>query len=150
EQDLRLVENADTRACEIAEQPLPIGNREPGVVLDQVARLLQRLCIARLLEPAAQLAIKRAAASAQTLDRALGLLLEIRLAAIEMIEAPRNLAGDLDMRDLIFADRHVRRAIQQDIRSLQQWITQEAVGGKVMIPQLRLLLLVRGHALEPT
>jgi hypothetical protein len=40
-------------------------------------------------------------------DGALGALLEIRLAAVQVVEAPGDLAGDLHVRHLVLADRHV-------------------------------------------
>ncbi len=85
----------------------------------------------------------------QALDGFLDLLLELRLAAVDVIEAPRHLARDFDVRDLIFAHRHVLRAVQQNIRALQQRVAQKAIGAQVAIGELGLLILVGGHPLQP-
>ena len=66
-----------------------------------------------------------------------------------MIEAPRDLARDLQVRHLVLAHRHEGRAVEEDVRALQQRIAEEAVGGEVLFLQLLLLVLVRRHALEP-
>ncbi len=66
-----------------------------------------------------------------------------------MIEAARDLARDLHVRDLILAHRHERGAVQQDVGALQQRVAQETVGGQILLLQLLLLILVAGHALEP-
>ena len=102
-----------------------------------------------LLEAPAQLPIERDVATAQLLDGALCLLLEIRLAAIEVIEASSDLARDLHVRDLILADGHEGRTVQQDVGALQQRVTEKAVGREILVLELLLLILVGRHALEP-
>ena len=67
-----------------------------------------------------------------------------------MIKAPRDFARDLDMGDLILAHGDELRAIQQDVRALQQRVTEETIRGEIPIGQLLLLILVRGHPLEPS
>ena len=91
----------------------------------------------------------RRIARPQALDRLLDLLLELRLAAVDVIEAARDLARDLDVRHLVLADRHVLRAVQQDVGRLQQRIAEEAVGAEIAVRELRLLILVGRHALQP-
>src|SRR6184192_2023604 len=110
---------------------------------------LQRLGVAGLLEGAAQLAVVGRVASPEALHGALRLRLEVGLASVEMIEAPRGLARQLDVRHLILAHRHVGGAIHQDVRALQQRVAEEAVGGEILLFQLFLLILVARHALEP-
>ena len=119
------------------------------MLVDHFARLLQRELVAVLLEFLAQLLVHGAVAAAELLDGVLGLGLELRLAAIEMVEAARDFARDLHVRHLVFAHRHERRPVHQDVRGLQQRIAEEAVGGQVLFLELGLLVLVAGHALEP-
>jgi hypothetical protein len=55
-------------------------------------------------------AARRAGAlRAELLHRLPGLVLEARLAAVQMVEAARDLAGDLDVRHLVLAHRHQPR-----------------------------------------
>ena len=112
-------------------------------------RLVERVLEAPLLVAAPQVTVERCILGAQVLDRALGLGLEVGLAAVDGIEAPGDLARDLDVGDLVLADRHVHRPVQQDVRALQQRIAEEAVGREVLLLQLLLLVLVGRHALEP-
>ena len=119
------------------------------MLLDQLARLLERQLIAVFLKLLAQLLVHRAVAAAESLDGVLGLRLEVRLAAVQMIETPRHFASDLHVRDLVFAHRHEGRAVQQDVRGLQQRVAQEPIGGQVLFLELGLLVLVARHALEP-
>src|SRR5438132_6060171 len=99
----------------------------------QSLRALQRLGVAGLLEPAAELAVVGCVASPEALHGALRLRLEVGLASVEMIEAPRSLARQLDVRHLILAHRHVGGAIHQDVRALQQRVAEEAVGGEILL-----------------
>src|SRR5579862_5876724 len=147
QQHLWLGQDGDARALEVAEEPFAIGESDPGVRLDQRAGPLQRLRVAGFLEGAAQLAIGAAVASAKTLDGALALGFELGLASVEMVEAPRNLAGQLDVRHLVLTDRHVSGAVDQYVGALQQGIAEERVSGKVFLPELILLILVARHAL---
>ena len=102
-----------------------------------------------LLEFPAQLPVVRGVAGAEALDGALDLGLEIRLATIDIVEAARDLARDLDVRDLVLADRHVLGPVHQDVRALQQRIAEKAVGAEVLVLELLDLVLVGRHALEP-
>ena len=111
--------------------------------------MVERLLLALLLVALAQVAVERRVLRAEVLHGALGLGLEIRLAAEDEVEAARDLARDLDVRDLVFAHRHVHRPVQQDVGALQQRVAEEAVGGEVLFLQLLLLVLVGRHALEP-
>ena len=112
-------------------------------------RRRERLLVALLLVSLAQVAVQRRVLRAEVLHRALGLGLEIGLAAVDEIEAARDLARDLDVRDLVLADGHVHRPVQQDVGALQQRVAEEAVGREVLLLQLLLLVLVGRHALEP-
>jgi hypothetical protein len=78
-----------------------------------------------------------------------GLFLEIRLAAIEVVEAARDLAREFDVGHLVLAHRHPVGAVDQDVGRLQQRIAEEAVGGEVLVRELFLLVLVGRHALQP-
>jgi hypothetical protein len=66
-----------------------------------------------------------------------------------VVEAARDLARDLDVRDLVFADRHELRPVQQDVGALQQRIAEEPVGREILLLQLLLLVLVGRHPLQP-
>jgi len=149
EQHLRLGENAEPNSLEKAEQPLAIGDRDAVIALHERLGALQRFGVAALLEFLAQLAVGSAVAPAEALHRALGLRFEVGLAAIQMVEAARGLARQLDVRHLVLTDRHVRGTVHEYVRALQQRVTEEPVGGEILLFQLFLLVLVARHALEP-
>src|SRR5207249_12167044 len=86
-------------------------------------------------------------ASAESLYRPLSLLFEVGLAPVQVIEASRGLARELDMRNLVLAHRHVGCAIDQDVRALQQRVAEEAVGREVLALELLLLVPVARHTL---
>ena len=56
---------------------------------------------------------------------------------------------ELEVRDLILADRHEARVVHRDVGGLQQRIAEEADRRQVLVLQVLLLLLVGRHALEP-
>ena len=87
--------------------------------------------------------------AAEFLHRGFGLFLEARLASVDVVEAARDLAREFDVRHLVLAHRHLRGAVDQDIRALQQRITEEAVGGEILVGQFFLLVLVGRHAFQP-
>ena len=149
EQHLRLRQDGDAGALEVAEQALAVGHGDAVVALHQRTRPLERLALAVLLKAAPQLPVERRVAPAQALDGPLRLLLEVRLPAVEMVETARGLACQLDVRDLVLADRHVRRAIDEDVGALQQRIAEKAVGGEVLLLELLELILVGRDALQP-
>lgn len=66
-----------------------------------------------------------------------------------MVEAPRDLAGHFQVRDLVLSDRDHPGAVGQHIGALQHRIAEEAIGRQVLLPQLLLLVLVRRHAFQP-
>ena len=66
-----------------------------------------------------------------------------------MVEAPRDLTRDFNMRHLVLAHRHEVWLVEQDVGALQQRIPQEPVRGQVPVLQLLLLVLVRRDALQP-
>jgi len=66
-----------------------------------------------------------------------------------MVEAARDLARELDMRHLILAHRHLVGTVDQDVGALQQRVAKEAVGRKVFLGQLFLLILVGRHPFQP-
>ena len=71
------------------------------------------------------------------------------LAAVERVEAARDLAGELHVGDLILSDGNEVRLVEQDVGGLKQRIAEEAVGVEVLLAELLLLVLVGRHALEP-
>ncbi len=87
--------------------------------------------------------------STETLHGALDLLFEVRLAAIQVIETPRRLPCQLDVRDLILAHGHIGRAIDENVRALQQRVAEKAVGREVAILELLLLVLEARYAFQP-
>ncbi len=149
QQHVGLDQDAAARAFEIAEQPLAIGDGQARVAFEHRSRSRDRLLVAFFLINPAQLLVASTVAAAETLDRLLDLRFEVRLAAVDVIEAPRDFARDLDMRDLVLADRHVRSLVQQDVGGLQQRVAEEAIGREVLVLELLLLILVRRHALQP-
>ena len=149
QQRFGLRQNRDSRAFEKSQQPVAIRHGEPRIRLHQRLRFGERIGIAFFLERLAQRAVHGGISRAQALDGLFHLLLEFGFAAIDVIEAPRDFARDLDVRDLIFAHRHVLRAIQQNVRALQQRIAEKSIGAQVMVGELRLLILVGRNALQP-
>src|SRR5664279_1642154 len=69
---------------------------------------------------------------------------------IELVEPPRNFARQLHVWHLIFTDGDEVRLVQQDVGRLQQWISEKAIGAEVLVPEVLALLLVAGHALQPS
>ena len=69
--------------------------------------------------------------------------------AEEVVEAPHDLARQLEVRHLILADRHELRVVHRDVGRLQQRIAEEPDRRQILVLQLLLLLLVGRHALEP-
>ena len=70
--------------------------------------------------------------------------------AVDEVEAPRQLARQLDVRHLVLAHRHVRRLVEQDVRRLQHGVAEVAVGDGLLVEvQVADLLLERRDALEP-
>ncbi len=66
-----------------------------------------------------------------------------------MVEAARDLARHIPHAPPGPRPPHKGGPVDQDVRALQQRITEETIGSKVLLFQLRLLVLVSGHALEP-
>jgi hypothetical protein len=133
----------------VPEQSFTVGDGDAVVALHECLRTLQCFGVTALLESAPQLPVVTAVAAAETLHRTLGLGLEVGLAPVEMVEAPRGLACQLHVRHLVLADRHVGGAVHQDVRALQQRVAEEAVGGEILLLELLLLILVTRHAFEP-
>src|ERR1019366_2605092 len=74
----------------------------------------------------------------------------VQLARIELVEAPCNFARQLDVRHLVFADGNKIRLINQNVGRLQQRISQKTIGAEVLVLEVLALLLVAGHALQPS
>ena len=83
------------------------------------------------------------------LDRRFGPFFKVRFFTIKMIESTRHFTSQLDMRNLIFPDRNKAGFINQDIGTLQQWITEKSIGCEVFIIQLFLLILKTWHTFQP-
>src|SRR6266480_2975844 len=132
EQHLRLRQDRHPGAFEKPQQPLAIGHRDAVVAVHQRLGALQRFLFAGLLELAAQLPVGGGVASPETLHRALRLRLEVRLTPVEVVEAPRGFAGELHVRHLILAHRHVGGAVHQDIGALQ--LRGLVVAGRQHVP----------------
>ena len=74
----------------------------------------------------------------------------MHLARIELVKPPRHLACQLHVRHLVLAHRHKIRLVNQDIGRLQQRISEKPVGAEVFVLKVLALLLVTGHALQPS
>ncbi len=70
-------------------------------------------------------------------------------AAVEMVEAAGDLAGDFQMRQLVLADRHAGGLVEDDVGRHQHRVAEEAEGGKILGLQVVLHLLVGRAALQP-
>ena len=149
QQRLRLAQDDAAAALEVAEQPLAVADGQILLPLQQGMRHLQRFVVALLLVAPAQVVVEAGVLLAHLLHRRRGRLLEAGLAPVDVVEAPRDLAGELDMRHLVLADRHLVGVVDEDVRALQQRVAEEPVGGQVALAQLLLLVLVARHALQP-
>ena len=70
-----------------------------------------------------------------------------RLAVVVAVEGPRYVAGKLEMLFLVLADRHVARAIEQDVGGHEHRVGEQP--DRSGIAPLAGLLLELGHAVEP-
>ena len=129
--------------------PLAVAARHVLLLVEQDARPLQRLRIPALEELRAQLVEQARLLRPDLAYRFARLLLESRLAPEHVVEAPRDLARDLHVRDLVLAHRHVLRPVDEDVRALQERVAKEPVGGQVPLLQLLLLVLEGRHPLQP-
>jgi hypothetical protein len=68
---------------------------------------------------------------------------------IRVVEAPHDLARELEMRQLVLAHRHEIGAHDGDVGGLQQRVHEEAEVAEVLVRDLLALLLVARHALQP-
>ncbi len=71
------------------------------------------------------------------------------VAGVEGIEAASDLAGELDVSDLVGADGDKVGLVEEDVGGLEEWVAEEAVGGEILLAELLLLVFVGGDALEP-
>ena len=149
EQGPRLGQDRPAPAFQVAEQPLAVSQGDVLLVLEQRVGGLQRVGVSLLLESAPELAVELRVLLPHLPDGGLGLLLEARLPPVDVVEPPRNLARQLDVRDLVLAHRDQPRPVDQDVRALQHGIAEEAEGREVALAQLLLLVLVARHALQP-
>ncbi len=149
EQRLWLRQQQLAAAFKIAVKALLIADGDGLLFLDDGARSVQRVDVTLLLIALAQADIEARSLLAELADRRFGLVLEIRFAPIQMVEAPRDVAGEFDMWQLVGTNRHQAGTIDQDVRRLQQWIAEEAVGIQILVLQILLQLLVGRHPLKP-
>ena len=68
---------------------------------------------------------------------------------VEVVVATHDLATQLQVRNLILADRHVVRVVNDDVRCLEERISEEPERRQVLLRQLFNLFLVRRNAFEP-
>src|SRR5438067_11263129 len=73
----------------------------------------------------------------------------LSLLAVEVVEAADELAGELEVRDLVLPNGHGIGAIDGDVGGLQDRISEEAIVVEVLVAELLLLLLVGRDPLEP-
>ena len=66
-----------------------------------------------------------------------------------MIKAPGNFPGDLHMGRLVYAHRNTVGSIDNDIRGLQDRITQKTEGGQILMVQLADQFFIGRIALQP-
>ena len=71
------------------------------------------------------------------------------LPAVKSVEAAGDLAGELDVSDLILSNGNEVGLIEEDVGGLEERIAEEAVGVEVLLAELLLLVFVGGDALEP-
>ena len=150
EQNLRLDQHGAAGALEVARQALAVIGIEFGCLGNVGQGTFHGLGVARFLVLFARL-FKPLDAVARQLGQAGGdALLCMALASVQMVEAPRRLAGELHVAGLVFAHGHVIGLVDQDVGRLQQWVAQKTVGAQVFVFELFLLVFVGGHALQPT
>src|SRR5712692_8955616 len=70
--------------------------------------------------------------------------------AVKIVEAPDDLASQLDVRSLVLANRHEVGLVHDDVGSLQDRLPEKSVVTDVFFADVLALLFVSRHALEPT
>ena len=96
-------------------------------VVQERTRGIECFGIALLLKGRPELLIALGLLAAELLDRRLRIFFEAWLATVDVIEAPRQLARQFDVRDLVLAHRHHVRAIDQDVSALHHRIAKKPV-----------------------
>ena len=145
----RLGQDRLAGATQIRVESLAVGLAQCAGCHDQCASLCERRLAAGLLVSLARRFERLAIALAHLLHDGERELLEIGFAAVQVIEAARDFARDLDVRRLVFADRHEAGLVDQDVGRLQKRVAEEAVGREVAVLEFFDLILVARHALEP-
>ena len=69
--------------------------------------------------------------------------------AVEPVEAPDDLARELEVRDLVLPDRHELGADDRDVDHLQHGVAEQSEVRGLALGHVAQPFLVRGHALEP-
>ena len=136
EQHVGLDQDRLAGAAQMAFEALAVARAERRARRDDRAAALERCRVAALaVGVARRLELLRALLAELLERRACTTLVEVGLAAVEVVEAARDLARDLDVRRLVDADRHVRGLVDQDVGRLQERIAEEAVGREVAVLQ---------------
>ena len=90
--------------------------------------LLDGFLFALLLESVAQFDVLLGQFAAQLFRCFLRFFLKVRFTTVQIIKTTCDFACHFQMRYLILTDRYMLRAVNQNIRRLQQRIAQKAVG----------------------
>src|SRR5690606_6186769 len=118
QQGFRLYEDAATGPLEIADQALAIGERQTGVAIEERACFLERAYVTLLLIKTPQLHVATTVSTAQAPQSLFHLQLEVAFLAVQVVEPTRHLAGDLDVGNLVLADRNEGRLVEQNVCAL--------------------------------
>ena len=139
-QRLWLVQHGAAGALEVAQQHFGVLVGEAVVAAER--RADQRLAVAQrhgvtVLAELSPLALQQIPLRGRQLGQPRGHVgLEARRAAVQVVEAAGDLAGELDVGVLVLADGHEGGLVDQDVGRLEQWVAEESVGGQVALGQL--------------
>ena len=78
-----------------------------------------------------------------------GLRLGEEVAAIKVVEAAGDLAGQLHVGQLVFTHGHAVGTVHEDVRGHEHGVAEEACVAQVLVGDLLLLFLVGGVAFQP-
>ena len=121
-------QNCTTAPFQVAQQAFPLFRAQVPTRFQQFARALAGRLIP-ILQPGLTGRSKTSSGLLAELgDGLLGLLFELSILAKDVIEAAGNFPGQLHVGHLVFSDWDPARSIHQYVRTLQQRVTQKAVG----------------------
>ena len=138
-----------TTAFEVAEQAFAVANRQILLFPEQRTGTFEGFCVTLLEITTPQILVKPPCFLTHLLDGQFGLLFETGFPAVDVIEPPGDLPGEFHMRNLIGADRHIARAVNQNIGRLQQRVAEKPVGGQISVVEFELLIFIARHTLQP-